>query len=90
MKILITGNMGYIGPSVVKQLRAAYPDAFLVGLDMGYFAHCLTDAEVLPETRVDMQYFADVRRLPEGLFDGVEAVAHMVLRETRQEPRRAR
>ncbi len=77
MKILITGNMGYIGPSVVKQLRAAYPDAFLVGLDMGYFAHCLTDAEVLPETRVDMQYFADVRRLPEGLLDGVEAVAHL-------------
>lgn len=77
MKILITGNMGYIGPSVVKQFRAAYPDALLIGLDAGYFAHCLTDAQILPETRVDVQYFADMRRLPDGLLEGVDAIAHL-------------
>ena len=42
MKILITGNMGYVGPSVVRRLRHTYPQATLVGLDEGYFAHCLT------------------------------------------------
>ena len=53
MKILITGNMGYIGPCVADQLRGSYPDAKLVGLDMGYFAHCLTGANTLPECRID-------------------------------------
>ncbi len=53
MKILITGNMGYIGPSVVDQLRYSYPDAELVGLDVGFFAHCLTGATMLPEARLN-------------------------------------
>ena len=42
MKILITGNMGYIGPRLLEQLRGSVPDAVLVGIDTGYFAHCLT------------------------------------------------
>ena len=77
MKILITGNLGYVGPWVMRRLRSCYPSATLVGLDMGYFAHCLTDAEALPESRVDMQYFADVRRLPPGVLDGCTAVVHL-------------
>ena len=35
MKILITGNMGYIGPSVINQLRMSRPDCMLVGFDIG-------------------------------------------------------
>ena len=58
MKILITGNMGYIGPCVVGHLRSCYPDASLVGLDMGYFANCLSNAAILPECKVDVQYFS--------------------------------
>jgi nucleoside-diphosphate-sugar epimerase len=77
MKILITGNMGYVGPSVVRRLKSSWPNAMLVGLDMGYFANCLTNAEVLPECRVDQQYFADVRRLPERLLDDVDAIIHL-------------
>src|SRR4051812_13576916 len=46
MKILITGNMGYVGPSVAKRLRGSYPGATLVGFDMGFFGNCLTAAEV--------------------------------------------
>ena len=34
MKILITGNLGYIGPWVTRHLRSTFPDASLVGLDM--------------------------------------------------------
>ena len=41
MKILITGNMGYVGPSVVDQLRASYPTAILEGFDIGYFGNCI-------------------------------------------------
>lgn len=77
MKILVTGNMGYVGPVVVRQLRQSYPQATLVGLDTGYFAHCLTNADLLPECRVDVQYFADVRRLPLTVLDGVDAIVHL-------------
>jgi len=69
--------MGYIGPSVVERLRSSYPDANLVGLDTGYFAHCLTNSEILPECRVDQQYFSDVRTIPAELLDGVDAVIHL-------------
>jgi len=77
MKIMITGNMGYVGPSVLRQLRQAYPKATLVGLDNGYFAHCLTNADVLPEVRADTQHFADVRRLPPKVLEGVDAIVHL-------------
>ena len=61
MKILITGNMGYIGPCVINQLRASYPNSILVGYDIGYFGNCMTSAEVLPEYKVNLQYFGDKR-----------------------------
>ena len=77
MKILITGNMGYIGPCVVERLRSSYPALTLVGLDMGYFANCLTHSEILPECRVDQQYFADVRKFPLELLDNVDAIVHL-------------
>lgn len=77
MKILITGNMGYVGPCVVEHLRTSYPNAILVGLDTGYFAHCLTNAGVLPECRVDIQFFCDVRRLPPEALHDVDAIVHL-------------
>ena len=77
MKILITGNMGYIGPCVGRHLKSCYSDAQLVGLDMGYFASCLTNAAILPECKVDLQYFADVRKVPSDIFQDVDAVVHL-------------
>src|SRR5438477_12013407 len=77
MRILITGNTGYIGPSVLQRLRQSYPQATLIGLDKGYFAHCLTNAEILPECRADVKYFADVRILRPEVLQGVDAIAHV-------------
>ena len=76
-RILITGNTGYVGPGVLKQLRGSYPEATLIGLDNGYFAHCLTNADVLPEVAADIQYFADLRRLPADVLEGVDAIVHL-------------
>jgi nucleoside-diphosphate-sugar epimerase len=77
MKILITGNMGYVGPCVIKRLRHILPDATLIGLDTGFFANGLTNAKILPECKADIQYFADVRSLPSGLLDNVDTVIHL-------------
>jgi nucleoside-diphosphate-sugar epimerase len=76
-RILVTGNMGYIGPAVVHHLRVAYPSTSLAGFDAGYFGHCLSNAAALPERNLDCLYFGDVRRPPEGLLTGVDAVVHL-------------
>jgi nucleoside-diphosphate-sugar epimerase len=77
VRILVTGNMGYVGSVVVTELRAARPDDVLIGLDTGYFAHCLTGTPALPERYLDCQYFADVREPPAEALEGVDAVVHL-------------
>jgi nucleoside-diphosphate-sugar epimerase len=77
MKILITGNMGYVGPVLVRYLRNAMPGAELHGFDSGFFAHSLTGVTRTPETLLDRQYFGDVREFPQELLQGMDAVVHL-------------
>jgi nucleoside-diphosphate-sugar epimerase len=77
MRIVITGNMGYIGPVLARFLRVNIPGCELVGYDTGFFGHCLTNASVLPETLYDHQYYGDVRDLPEAVVAGADAVVHL-------------
>jgi len=77
VKILITGNMGYIGPCLVSHLRTRFPEAKLIGLDMGYFATCLSNSEILPECKTDIQYFGDVRKIQSAILEDVDAIVHL-------------
>jgi len=77
VKILITGNMGYVGPCVVDRLRDIRPEATLIGLDIGYFAHCLTGVDVLPESQLNQQYFMDIRNVTTELLKGVDVIIHL-------------
>jgi nucleoside-diphosphate-sugar epimerase len=77
MKVLITGNMGYVGPAVVRQLRASRPGAFLAGLDIGYYGTCITSSAELPERSLDVQYLADVRAFSPEILTGTDAVVHL-------------
>lgn len=77
MKILIAGNLGYIGPSVMAQLRNTFPQAELLGFDIGYFAKCLTNAEYAPEVALDKQFYGDIRKFPSQLLEGVDAVVDL-------------
>ena len=74
MRILITGNLGYVGSTLVQHLRSVAPRAEIIGYDAGFFAHCLTGAETLPETQLTRQHFGDVRELPPELLEGVDAI----------------
>jgi nucleoside-diphosphate-sugar epimerase len=76
MKILVLGNMGYVGPVVVERL-AAIPSSQVIGYDSGYFAHCLTPGSVLPERTAHEQLFGDVRRLSPEVFSGVDSVVYL-------------
>lgn len=77
MRILITGNMGYVGPVVTKHLRFKYRDAELFGLDIGYFGNCINASDILPECELDVQYFADIRKFPENILKDVDAIIHL-------------
>lgn len=77
MKILIAGNMGFVGPVLVRRLRDSYPEAELIGFDMGYFGNCLSSDGILPERRLDVQHFGDVRQFPKQLLTDVDAVVYL-------------
>jgi nucleoside-diphosphate-sugar epimerase len=77
MKILITGNLGYVGPAVVAHLRRVFPDAHLAGYDAGYFAHCITGAELFAEAGLSCQHYGDVRDLSPRFLEGFDAIVHL-------------
>jgi hypothetical protein len=77
VKILITGNMGYVGPSVAKFLRKACPDTILHDLDNAYVAHCLTGAPVFPERDLNEQFHGEVRAIPSEMMSGYDAVVQL-------------
>ncbi len=77
MKILITGNLGYVGPGVVSRLRETYPDAELIGYDSGFFANCLTNSPILPEVKLNQQIFGDVRNFNPDLLNDFDAIVYL-------------
>lgn len=77
MKVLVVGNMGYVGPVLTKHLRQNYPHAELIGFDAGLFAHCLIGSSPLPEVYLDRQVFGDVRHINKSLFEGIDAVVNL-------------
>ena len=74
MKILITGNLGYVGPGVVKEFRTHYPEAEIIGFDAGFFSKFITSDRIAPESYLSAQYYGDVRNFPEPLLQGVDTV----------------
>jgi nucleoside-diphosphate-sugar epimerase len=77
MKILIVGNMGYVGPGVAGRLRRSFPNAELYGFDIGYFSGSLTLTDFLPEAKLNKQYFGDVREFPSEVLKEIDAVIYL-------------
>ncbi len=77
MKILITGNLGYVGPGVIKEFRKQYPDAEIIGYDCGYFLQQYTNDLIAPEAYLSEQIFGDVRNLDPKILEGVDTVVSL-------------
>lgn len=75
--VLITGNMGYVGPCVVEHLRVHHSGVRLTGLDTGFFATNLLHGYPLPERLLDVQRFADLRELPIDALKDIDAIVHL-------------
>lgn len=77
MKILITGNLGYVGSVLIKALRREYPKAKLIGFDTGFFTRNLTSKLYAPEIFLDQQVYGDVRKFPKELLQDVDTVVQL-------------
>lgn len=77
MTILVIGNMGYVGPILMRHLCRVYPHAALVGFDTGLFAHCVIGSVPLPEICLDRQIFGDIRSINKAVLEGVDAVVNL-------------
>jgi nucleoside-diphosphate-sugar epimerase len=77
MKILVTGNLGYVGSSVVAHLRSVFPAAYLVGFDSAFFGHVLSNASSMPERFLNEQRIGDVRDLTAGSLTGFDGIVHL-------------
>ena len=76
-RILIIGNLGYIGPILVKHLKAIDSNCYLIGLDTGYFAGCLIDPYVSFDQQLDKQLYGDVRSFDKNDLPDVDSVIYL-------------
>ena len=77
MRILVTGNLGYIGPVLGRYLKQFFDSSYLIGLDCGLFSGCITTLERVADTYYDLQIFKDVRDIQLGDLSGLDAVVHL-------------
>ena len=71
MKILVTGNLGYIGSVLTEKL---VDDGYNVtGLDIGYYKDNLV-SQVKP---LKNQIFGDIRNLKSEYFEEIDAIIHL-------------
>jgi len=78
LRVLIVGNLGYIGPILTRHLRRKFPTAHLVGFDNAYFQGCLIDPYENADRLLDEQVYGDIRSIsPDQLagFDSIIALA---------------
>ena len=71
MKVLVTGNLGYIGSVLTAELAAAGHD--VTGLDVGFFRDCLLEKATPPARQV----IKDIRDLGAADLAGIEAIVHL-------------
>lgn len=71
MRVLVTGNLGYIGPVVVRHLKEA--GHYVVGLDRGWYIAQYAGEPEWPH----VQRFTDIRKHDEAYARQFDAIVHM-------------
>jgi nucleoside-diphosphate-sugar epimerase len=71
MKILVTGNLGYIGSVLTQELTAVGHD--VSGLDVGYFRDCTLAESPAPARQI----IRDIREVGSADLENVEGVIHL-------------
>ena len=75
MKIMITGNLGYVGPVLVEYLKREYPSYELTGFDTGFYKPYVMDGTHHVDPHI--QIIGDIRTVDASLLKGLDAVIHL-------------
>jgi len=73
-KIIILGNLGYIGPVLVKYLRSLSKNLEIVGYDNGFFQGCLLNPEQSFDRYLSSQVYGDIRFFDKKILKDADAV----------------
>lgn len=78
MKLLITGNLGYVGTELTKYLKNKNKNKKIkiIGFDNGIFEHCIF-SKISPKPNVDIQIYSDLRNISAEHLNGIDAVVHL-------------
>ena len=71
MKILVTGNLGYIGSVLTSTLIEKGFD--VTGIDIGYFENNLVSKYVPLKNQIKL----DIRNISESIVEGHDAIIHL-------------
>lgn len=74
MNILITGNMGYIGPVLTKYIKSK-ANVRIHGIDMGWFEHEILGSSYTED--LASQKIKDIRDITLEDLNGIDAVIHL-------------
>ena len=70
MKILITGNLGYVGTILSKKLNSMNHD--VIGVDLNFFKSTLTK-----KPKIFKQLYKDFRNLNSNDLKNIDAIVHL-------------
>ena len=76
-KILITGNMGYVGSYLTKYLKKNMTNTLLLGLDTGLFGSQLNTNLPIPEVFCDQHIFKDIRNIDKTDLKNIDKIVHL-------------
>ena len=71
MKILITGNLGYIGTVLSEELRNK--DYYFEGIDCGFYKDDLLDIPTEP----NVQHICDIRNINNEILNNIDTLVHL-------------
>lgn len=74
MKILISGNLGYVGPDVCRHLKTVLPESEITGLDIGYFSSRISHFGRMGDTYCDFQIYKDLRDINTEFFKTFDCI----------------
>lgn len=73
MKILVTGNLGYVGHPLVAALSGRIPEADITGFDTNFFYAHSSSALAQQTSGVDSQVYGDIRHIDENFLSDFDA-----------------
>ena len=74
MKILVCGNLGYVGPVVCRHLKRVLQGVELTGLDTGFFSTRISTFGRIGDTYCDAQIYKDIRDVSQEFFNQFDSV----------------